>query len=241
MSLKNKMSKTDKVWAVVPAAGIGSRMRSDKPKQYLLLNNKPVLQHTLERLASHPQIKGIVVALADNDPWWPDLNLELDCELLLAKGGSERADSVLSALHALAMHTEDDPWVMVHDAARPCLRHEDIDGMLSTLMTHQVGGILGVPVTDTVKRADNQNTIVETVDRHGLWRAATPQMFHLKLLSKSLEVAAKQGLTVTDEASAMELAGWQPMMVEGHQDNIKITVPQDLALAALFMQQQIKG
>lgn len=232
------MSKTNTVWAVVPAAGIGSRMQSDVPKQYLMLEDKPVLQHTLERLASHPQISGIVVALADQDPWWSELDFNPDCELLLAKGGKERADSVLNALHALAIHTDDDPWLLVHDAARPCLRHQDINRMLETLISHQVGGILGVPVTDTVKRADADNQILETVDRSGLWRAATPQMFRLGLLKKALESASKQGLSVTDEASAMELAGWQPMMVEGHQDNIKITVPQELALAALFMRQQ---
>ncbi len=232
------MSNTDNVWAVVPAAGIGSRMLADKPKQYLTLDNKPVLQHTLERLAAHPHIKGIVLALADDDPWWSELEFNPDCELLFAKGGKERADSVLNALHALAVHTDDDPWVMVHDAARPCLRQQDIDRMLEMLLTHQVGGILGIPVNDTVKRADADNQILETVDRHGLWRAATPQMFRLGILKKALETASKQGLTVTDEASAIELAGWQPMMVEGHQDNIKITVPQDLALASLYMQQQ---
>jgi len=232
------MTHADRVWAVVPAAGIGSRMQADKPKQYLLLNNKPVLQHTLERLAAHPRIEGIVVALAPNDPWWPELDLQLDCELLIADGGEARADSVFNALSMLQQHSHDDIWVMVHDAARPCLRHEDIDHMLTTLLTHQVGGILGVPVTDTVKRVANDNTIVDTVDRHGLWRAATPQMFRLDLLHKALAVAAQQGLSVTDEASALELAGWQPMMVEGHPDNIKITLPQDLALAALYLQQQ---
>lgn len=215
-------------------------MQSDIPKQYLLLNDKPVLQHTLERLASHPRIEGIVIALADQDPWWSELDFNPDCEMLLAKGGKQRADSVLNALHALAIHTDNDPWVMVHDAARPCLRHQDIDRMLETLISHQVGGILGVPVTDTVKRADADRQILETVDRNGLWRAATPQMFRLGLLTKALESASSQGLSVTDEASAMELAGWQPMMVEGHQDNIKITLPQDLALAALFMRQQVE-
>lgn len=232
------MTHADRVWAIVPAAGIGSRMQADKPKQYLLLNDKSVLQHTLERLASHPRIEGIVVALAPDDPWWSQLKIELDCELLLVEGGDARADSVLNALVLLQQHSEEDVWVMVHDAARPCLRHEDIDRMLDALLTHQVGGILGVPVTDTVKRVAPDNTIVDTVDRHGLWRAATPQMFRLGLLQKALTVAAEQGLSVTDEASAMEVAGWQPMMVEGHPDNIKITLPQDLALAALFLQQQ---
>jgi 2-C-methyl-D-erythritol 4-phosphate cytidylyltransferase len=232
------MSSSDKVWAVVPAAGIGSRMQSDIPKQYLLLNDKPVLQHTLERLASHPRITGIVLALAEQDPWWPELDCQLDCELLLADGGRERADSVRNALDTLRQYTDSDPWVMVHDAARPCLRHQDIDSMIERLSGHQVGGILGIPVTDTVKRVDAQHNIVETVDRKGLWRAGTPQMFRLKLLQKALSHAQQQGQNVTDEASAMELAGWQPMMVEGHQDNIKVTVPQDLALAALFMRQQ---
>jgi 2-C-methyl-D-erythritol 4-phosphate cytidylyltransferase len=232
------MAHVEHVWAVVPAAGIGSRMQADKPKQYLLLDNKPVLQHTLQRLASHPRIEGIVVALAPNDPWWPELDLQLNCQLLIAEGGEARADSVLNALSLLKQQSENDIWVMVHDAARPCLRHEDIDHMLATLLNHQVGGILGVPVTDTVKRVASDNSIVDTVDRQGLWRAATPQMFRLGLLHKALSVAAQQGLSVTDEASALELAGWQPMMVEGHPDNIKITLPQDLALAALYLQQQ---
>jgi 2-C-methyl-D-erythritol 4-phosphate cytidylyltransferase len=232
------MAHVEHVWAVVPAAGIGSRMQADKPKQYLLLDNKPVLQHTLQRLASHPRIEGIVVALAPNDPWWPELDLQLNCQLLIAEGGEARADSVLNALSLLKQQSENDIWVMVHDAARPCLRHEDIDHMLATLLNHQVGGILGVPVTDTVKRVASDNSIVDTVDRQGLWRAATPQMFRLGLLHKALSVAAQKGLSVTDEASALELAGWQPMMVEGHPDNIKITLPQDLALAALYLQQQ---
>jgi 2-C-methyl-D-erythritol 4-phosphate cytidylyltransferase len=235
------MSKSEAVWAVVPAAGIGSRMGADIPKQYLKLNNKALLQHTLERLASHPRINGIVVALAEHDPWWPELSLQLDCELLLTKGGEARSDSVANALAALAEKTDDNPWLLVHDAARPCIRHSDIDQMLLQLREHEVGGILGVPVTDTVKRVDDNGVIVETVDRHGLWRAGTPQMFRLKLLKQALNSAAEQGLVVTDEASAVELMGLRPMMVEGHQDNIKITLPQDLALASLYLEQQSRG
>lgn len=232
------MNKTETVWAVVPAAGIGSRMRSEIPKQYLKLGSKTVLQHTLERLACHADIDGIVVALAKADPWWPELEIRLPCELLIAEGGNERSDSVLNALTLLADNTNNDPWVLVHDAARPCLRHEDIDRMLQSLLTHQVGGILGIPVTDTVKRVDTNNSIQETICRKGLWRAATPQMFHLKMLKEALMTATEQGVAVTDEANAIELAGWEPMMVEGHSDNIKITMPQDLALAQLYLQQQ---
>jgi 2-C-methyl-D-erythritol 4-phosphate cytidylyltransferase len=228
----------EQVWAIVPAAGIGSRMQSACPKQYLNLGDKPILQHTLERLGSHPAICGIVVALAADDPWWPELDLALQCELLVAPGGKERADSVLNAITTLSAHTRDNPWLLVHDAARPCLRYDDIDHMLDTLSQHDVGGILGIPVNDTVKRVDEQGNITETVCRKGLWRAATPQMFRLQLLRTVLQSAAEAGVSITDEASALEHAGYQPQMVQGHADNIKITVPQDLALAALYLQQQ---
>ncbi|NOQ76784.1 MAG: 2-C-methyl-D-erythritol 4-phosphate cytidylyltransferase [Methylococcaceae bacterium] len=226
------------VWAVVPAAGIGSRMQADRPKQYLDLDGKAVIEQTLQRLASHPNIKGIVLSIAENDPWWSQCSQTYDCPLYIVSGGAERADSVLNALTELMMIVDDDPWVLVHDAARPCLRHQDIDAMLTKLSEHSVGGILGIPVNDTVKRANAEQKITETVSRQGLWRASTPQMFHLHALSDALHNAKKQQLTVTDEASAMELAGFQPMMVEGHADNIKITLPQDLALASLYLQQQ---
>ena len=226
------------VWAVVPAAGIGSRMQADRPKQYLDLDGKTVIEQTLERLASHPRIKGIVISVAENDPWWSQCSQDYSCPIHVVSGGIERADSVLNALKQLTILTNDDPWVLVHDAARPCLRHQDIDSMLSVLSTHSVGGILGIPVNDTVKRANAKQEITETVSRQGLWRASTPQMFHLHALTQALQTAKQQQLIVTDEASAMELAGFQPMMVEGHADNIKITLPQDLALASLYLQQQ---
>lgn len=228
----------NEVWAVVPAAGIGERMQSDRPKQYLELDGKTLLEHTIRRLASHPQIKAIVVAIAENDSWWPALDIKLDCPLFVAPGGDHRAASVLNALRLLAKQTENDPWVLVHDAARPCLRHQDIDHMLATLSQHPVGGILGVPINETVKRSSQDGNIIETVERHNLWRAATPQMFRLQTLKQALESAKQKGLVVTDEASAIEQTGLIPMMVEGHADNIKVTVPKDLALAQLFLQQQ---
>jgi len=230
--------KNETVWAIVPAAGIGSRMQSDRPKQYLQLDGKTVIEQTLQRLATHPRIKGIVVAIAPNDPYWSEITLPADCPIHIANGGEQRADSVFNALTALAAISGDDPWVLVHDAARPCLRHQDIDLMLDSLCGHAVGGILGIPVNDTVKRTNAEHEIIETVCRQGLWRASTPQMFRLLSLKQALQTAKEQQLTVTDEASAMELAGFQPMMVEGHSDNIKITLPQDLALASLFLRQQ---
>lgn len=228
------------MWAIVPAAGIGSRMQADRPKQYLDLDGKTVLEHTLQRLADHPRIKGIIVAVAENDPWWAQVSEKSYTPIHVVIGGKERADSVYNALAALAKISDDDPWVLVHDAARPCLRHQDIDHMLATLVNHPVGGILGIPVTDTVKRANAENEITETVERQGLWRASTPQMFRLNTLKDALYTAKKQQLVVTDEASAIELSGLKAVMVEGHADNIKITVPQDLALASLFLKQQGK-
>jgi len=232
------MMKSEGVWAVVPAAGVGQRMQSDKPKQYLKLENKTVIEQTLSRLASHPRINGIVVAIAKSDNWWSELQLDLGCEFDVAEGGDTRADSVLNALQALKQLVNDDPWVLVHDAARPCLRHSDIDYMLSELSTHPVGGILGIPVNDTVKRSNDDDVILETVERERLWRASTPQMFHLNTLVEALNKAKQQGVTVTDEASAIECCGLEAKMVEGHADNIKITIPKDLALAELFLKQQ---
>jgi 2-C-methyl-D-erythritol 4-phosphate cytidylyltransferase len=229
---------SEMVWAVVPAAGIGSRMEADRPKQYLDLDGKTVLEHTLQRLISHPQIKGIVVAIAQNDPWWPQISVKGKDPIHVVVGGVERADSVFHALTELAKLSDEDPWVLVHDAARPCLRHQDIDRMLDILSNHPVGGILGIPINDTVKRTNYDHEITETVERKSLWRASTPQMFRLQALKQALHIAKEQQLKVTDEASAMELSGFQPLMVEGHSDNIKITVPQDLALASLFLQQQ---
>lgn len=229
---------SSRFWAVVPAAGIGERMQADRPKQYLPLANKMVIEHSLLRLASHDKIAGIVVAISPTDAWWPTLSLSLDCPLYVVDGGEQRAHSVLNALADLAQRVDDDPWVLVHDAARPCLRLEDMDRMLTMLSDHSVGGILGVTVNDTVKRTGLDNIISETIDRRNLWRAATPQMFHLRLLKRALESALEQQFPVTDEASAIELMGLRPIMIDGHNDNIKITVPQDLALAEWHLQQQ---
>ena len=225
-------------WAVVPAAGIGERMQSDRPKQYLQLEDKLVIEHTLQRLASHPEIKGIVIAIAQEDEWWPAVSVVVSCPLYVVHGGEQRSHSVLNALDKLSTLAADDTWVLVHDAARPCLRQEDIDRLLSALSNHDVGGLLGIPVNDTVKRTSNDDVIMETIERRNLWRASTPQMFRLVILKSALQALREQNITVTDEASAIEFVGLEPVMVEGHADNIKITVSTDLALAQLFMQLQ---
>ena len=222
---------------VIPAAGIGSRMGSNRPKQYLLLRGKPILQHTLERL-NLPQLAGFVVCLADQDPYWQTVSFPRP--VLRVSGGKERCHSVFNGLQALQSLAQSDDWVLVHDAARPCVRPSDIEKLMSQLLEHPVGGLLAVPVRDTLKRAslgENQ-TVLETVSREGLWHALTPQMFRLDMLSKALEEILKRDILVTDEAQAMEIMGYHPVLVEGHVDNIKITHPQDLELAELYLQQQ---
>lgn len=226
-----------RVWAVVPAAGSGRRMGSDIPKQYLALRGRRVIDHTLLRLANHPRIEAVFVAVASDDPYW-SVPTGTAAPIHTCTGGEERCHSVLNGLERLREVAAAEDWVLVHDAARPCLRDEDIDRLLDTLADHPVGGLLGLPVADTVKRSDAAGTVLETVSREGLWRALTPQLFRVGVLREALAAAVAAGRLVTDEAAAMELAGHWPKMVEGHPDNIKITRPGDLPLAELFMQQQ---
>ncbi|MEZ9476402.1 2-C-methyl-D-erythritol 4-phosphate cytidylyltransferase [Vibrio splendidus] len=223
------------VIAVVPAAGVGSRMKADRPKQYLQIHGKTILEHTVEKLLSHPQVSKIVVAVSDDDPYYPELPLNLNPLVIRVSGGTERADSVLSALDYIAQQQLSD-WVMVHDAARPCIQLSDIDKLISGAMTHDVGAILAAPVRDTMKRGA-QGQIEHTVDRVGLWHALTPQMFRSKPLRKVLSEALQQGVSITDEASAFEWKGLSPALIAGRSDNFKITQPEDLALAEFYLSQ----
>ncbi len=225
-------------WALVPAAGVGRRMGSALPKQYLELLGRRVIDHTIGRMLSHPAVKGLYVALGSEDGWWAETEFSGHPDLVRVDGGSERCHSVLNALDALGKVASPDDWVLVHDAARPCLRHRDVDRLIARLRDHPVGGLLGVPVRDTMKRSDKNGAVVETVEREGLWHAFTPQMFRCGQLLDALRGAMAVGFLVTDEASAIEWAGYQPLMVEGHADNVKITRPEDLGLAAHYLQQQ---
>ncbi len=231
------MTGEPRFWAVVPAAGVGRRMGGPVPKQYLELLGRPVIEHTLAVLIDHPHIAGIYVAVADDDGWWGNIAYADHPRIIRVGGGEERSRSVLNILDRLGQTAEPDDWVLVHDAARPCLRRTDLDRLMGELRNHPVGGLLGVPVRDTMKRTDEQGSIQETVVRQGLWHAFTPQMFRLGMLQEALQTVLKQGLEVTDDASAMELAGYQPLMVEGRADNIKITRPEDLALASFYLSQ----
>lgn len=231
------MSAQPAFWAVVPAAGVGKRMGRQIPKQYLTVRDKPVLQHTLERLLAVENFSAIVVALSPEDGFWPELPFTNHPRILTAEGGQERADSVLSALECLAGRAALDDWVLVHDAARLCITRDDILKLMETLAQDPVGGILALPSSDTLKGVE-AGCIVDTVDRNHIWRALTPQMFRYAALKEALKDAFERGLTVTDEASALELQGLTPKIVEGRPDNIKITRPEDLPLATFYLEQQ---
>lgn len=225
-------------WVVIPAAGAGNRMGAATPKQYLEIAGRTVIEHTLARFSAHPLVSGIVVALAPGDDAWARLAPATTCPLHTVTGGADRHHSVLNALRRLSVLGRPHDWVLVHDAARPCLRRSDLDRLIAMLQDHPVGGLLGVPVPDTLKRVNAKGDVVETLTRDGVWRALTPQMFRLGALHSALEAAVTGNRAVTDEAGAMEHAGHAVRMVEGHADNIKITAPGDLALAEVFLRRQ---
>ena len=226
------------LWAVIPAAGVGRRMGADIPKQYLPLAGRKVIDHAVERLLLHPAIDGLYIALAADDHYWFDTEFAGHPDVVRVAGGQQRADSVLAALTKLQDRADDHDWVLVHDGARPCVRRSDVSKLIDATRRHAVGGLLGMPVRDTMKRDNTLGRVSTTVERNGLWHALTPQMFRLDLLIDALQQADRQGLAVTDDASAMELAGYQPRLVEAHEDNIKITRKFDLQLAHLYLQHQ---
>ncbi|MCX7085963.1 MAG: 2-C-methyl-D-erythritol 4-phosphate cytidylyltransferase [Methylococcales bacterium] len=230
------MTTAIKFWAVVPAAGVGKRMNADRPKQYLELAGKTVIEHTLLRLLSANVFTAVAVAISKEDPYWPELEVSGHEQVITADGGKERADSVLSALKSIRDLASDEDWVLVHDAARPCITATDINLLIDTLRADEVGGILALSSHDTLKDVQGKN-IVGTLDRSHIWRALTPQMFKYGSLKNALEIA-EGNPAITDEASALELQGLQPKIVEGRPDNIKITRPEDLALAQFYMEHQ---
>ncbi|MBB4129034.1 2-C-methyl-D-erythritol 4-phosphate cytidylyltransferase [Xanthomonas translucens] len=217
------------VWAVVPAAGRGTRFGSPLPKQYLQAGGQPLIAHALQALLAHPAVAGAMVALGADDADWPGWN-ELDGKpVLTCVGGASRAGSVLAALQALPDAVKADDFVLVHDAARPNLALADLDRLLETGRGDPVGAILAAPVRDTLKRAGDDGGIDATEPRERLWRALTPQLFRRLQLTRALEQAAAAGVEVTDDAMAMELLGLRPLLVEGAEDNFKVTTPADLA------------
>lgn len=220
-----------KFWLIVPAAGIGARMQAGRPKQYLQVAGKSILEHTLAVFLNHPQLQRIVLPLSADDDGWPQTALAQDARILPVIGGAERADSVLAGLRALpALGAAADDWVLVHDAARPLLQADDLQLLLDSLQDDPVGGLLACQARDTLKLADSQGRSQRTLPREQIWHALTPQMFRLQPLQAALSAALAQGIAITDEASAMEWAGHAPRLVAGRSDNIKVTRPEDLAL-----------
>ena len=221
------------LYAVMPAAGIGRRMGAALPKQYLTIANQPIIHYSLEPLLNHPSIERVVVVLAPDDSWFETLTIAKHPKITTVVGGGERADSVLAGLQALPAQGR----VLVHDAARPCLTVEDLDLLINSQQAGK-GEILANIVRDTMKRGTTNGTIEHTVDRDLLFHALTPQLFDLKALRTTLAQALSQQVTITDEASAMEWAGFPVKLAIGRSDNIKVTRPEDLNLAQLFLTQQ---
>ncbi len=231
------------VWVVVPAAGRGTRFGSETPKQYLDVAGRPLLAHTLQALFAHPQVSGAVVVVGENDGDWAACDLLVDGKfdgkpVLAAVGGATRAASVLNGVNALPGDVRADDFVLVHDAARPNLGLDDVQKLLDRGREDMVGAILAAPVRDTLKRAGDDGGIDATESRSRLWRAFTPQMFRRLQLTKALEDAGKAGIEVTDEAMAMERLGLRPLLVEGSEDNFKITTPADLARFKFILSQK---
>lgn len=220
--------------AVVPAAGSGRRFGAAIPKQYLQLHGATVLEHSLRLLLSVPRLQRIVVALDPADTHWRELAVFADARIEVVDGGEERCHSVLNGLRHLESGAATE-WALVHDVARPCCPLADIERLIEQLAAHPVGGLLAVPASDTIKRVDGARQIVETVDRTWLWQAQTPQLFRRQMLHDALSHCLGLGMTVTDEAQAIEAFGWEAQIVEGSKRNIKITRPEDLALAEFFL------
>lgn len=229
------MTSAVRRWAIVPAAGQGARFGAAVPKQYTPLLQRPLLSWTLSALLAEPRLDGIVVALAPDDERWTTLPEMALPRVRRCVGGQRREESVANGLEALAGVAHETDWVLVHDAARPCLRRADLGLLLDSLAADPVGGLLALPVGDTLKRDDGTGCAVETVPRDGLWRALTPQMFRFGLLRRALGLCLERGRPVTDEASAIEGLGLRPRLLRGHADNIKVTNPEDAALAEAIL------
>jgi 2-C-methyl-D-erythritol 4-phosphate cytidylyltransferase len=228
---------TTRHWVIVPAAGSSRRMTNAAvPKQYLQLCGRSVIEWAVAPFIERSDCERIVVVIAAEDRLWSQQSCARHPKILTATGGAERVDSVRAGLRALAQHAAQDDWVLVHDAARPCLRTVDLSRLIDDLANDSVGGLLGAPVVDTLKRADAGERVAATVSRASLWRALTPQMFRYDVLDRALRTAQESGAPPTDEAQAIEALGLQPRLISGDPDNIKITLAEDIERAARLLQ-----
>ncbi|HZD21053.1 MAG TPA: 2-C-methyl-D-erythritol 4-phosphate cytidylyltransferase [Burkholderiales bacterium] len=222
-------------WAVVPAAGGGTRFGGGLPKQYASIGGRTIIESSLAPFVEHPDIAGIVVVLAAGDTRGAALVDRLGPRVTSAPGGEARAQSVRNGLAALEPRAQADDWVLVHDAARPCLPRADLDRLIDEIGDDAVGGILAAPLGDTIKQGAASGHVERTIERFGLWRALTPQMFRYGLLCRALDDAFAAGVEVTDDAAAMERAGHKPRLIAGSAANIKVTRPEDLSMAATLI------
>lgn len=232
------MSSAERIWIVIPAGGSGSRMGAAIPKQYLLLAGRPILERTVNLFLARSDVSGVVVAVADEDAHWSTLSVGSDTRVHRVAAGAERVDSVLSALRYLRQLAMPGDWVLVHDAARPCLPAADLERLLDELREDAVGGLLARPSVDTVKWQADDGSVEKTLPRDRVWLAQTPQMFRYPLLMHCIDAALAEGVAITDEASAIEFAGHAPRLVLGSPENIKITQPFDLHLAEVIHTQE---
>ncbi len=229
-------------WLVMPAAGSGSRFGDRVPKQYAEILGRAVIEWALDPFTRDPRCTGMVVALAAGDEHWARIAQRSSARLETVQGGAERSQSVRRGLAALAGRAAPSDWVLVHDAARPCLAAVDLDRLLAECHEHPVGGLLAAPVADTLKLCDAGGASIDrTVDRAGLWRALTPQMFRYGPLCAALDAAFAAGRSPTDEAQALEWTGAHPLRVPGSTRNLKITTAEDLALAVALLGGQSSG
>ena len=229
------MPKKNKYWVVIPAAGIGRRMGSNVPKQYVSVNGKTIVEHTIDNFIGRKEIENICIAISESDKHWPALPISKNKKIITTIGGSERYESVYNALCALKDKANDDDWVLVHDAVRPCLKKSIIDRLITDISSNDVGGILALPCFETMKKVNNNRHIEETINREIIWRAQTPQVFKYKKLLLAIEKAINENIHITDEAMAMELLNYKPIVIMGDEKNIKITHQIDLKHLELFL------
>lgn len=224
---------------IVPAAGVGKRMLAPCPKQYLKINGETILSHTINRLLNHEKIAKVIIALSADDGYFAETALANHPDITIVTGGKERVDSVLNGLQIVDPQLF--PWVLVHDAARPCVRHEDIDELIAQCLSADIGGMLTAPVVDTMKQSHmvaGKRQVLKTLERSQVWHGLTPQMYKTEQLKQAIEQANQQGVLVTDESSAIEQAGLPSLLISSSRENIKITQPEDLALATFYLNQQ---
>lgn len=220
-------------WVIIPAAGVGQRMATTQPKQYLQLNGQTILDITISKFIEHPQVAGVVVGVSPSDDYWPESQWATHPQVVRFDGGEERSDTVLNGLQVLmALGVADQDFVLVHDAARPLVSESALTRIMAHVGEH--GALLALPCKDTLKLAEAQRSTA-TVDRSVIWQAQTPQKFPLMALYQGIIAAMEEGVAITDESSAMELLGWQPDLIEGEPSNLKITVPDDLVIAQALL------